>query len=102
MTDGCCCNGEAFIQPLLYPFIFAPCAGADFVCMCVCAGERGQGDAAGGGAAPETGQHATAGGEPDGSGAAQEVHRVVLSQHRQETLRRIEKERERRPPLLLL
>ena len=72
------------------------------VCVCACAGERGQGDAAGGGAAPETGQHATAGGEPDGSGAAQEVHRVVLSQHRQETLRQMEKERERRPPLLLL
>lgn len=49
-------------------------------------GEGGQGHAAGGGAAPETGQHAAAGGEPDGSGSAQEVYRVVLSHHRQETL----------------
>lgn len=50
-------------------------------------GEGGQGDAAGGGAAPEARQHEAAGGEPDGSGSAQEVHRVVLSQHRQEALR---------------
>lgn len=38
------------------------------------AGERGQGDAAGGGAAPEARQHEAAGGEPDGGGSAQEVH----------------------------
>lgn len=60
----------------------------------MCLGEGGQGHVAGGGAAPETGQHATAGGEPDGSCSAQEVYRVVLSHHRQETVngRRAEKE----------
>lgn len=52
----------------------------------MCAGEGGQGDPAGGGAEPEAGQHAFAGGEPDSSRSAQEVHRVVLPHHRQEAL----------------
>lgn len=49
-------------------------------------GEGGQGYSPGGGPAPEAGQHATAGGESDFCRTAQEIHRVVLSQHRQETL----------------
>lgn len=56
------------------------------VLLPLCPGKGGQGDPAGGGAAPEAGQHASAGGEPDGGRPAQEVHRVVLPHHRQEAL----------------
>lgn len=59
---------------------------SEVIVSLLCTGKGRQGDPAGGGAAPAAGQHASAGGEPDGCRTAQEVHPVVLPHHRQEAL----------------